>query len=140
MNTDNFIILSQTKCIFKTAGEDEKRTNVCEVLPKCFLPPYNRFEYNGHFLKPLKVHSLVNKLYIYLFIYLFTLKSVLENNDAEGVLPCLFKHKYEKKMDSKCRAELDHRELVSCYSQYFFTVYKQTPQQIRIYFENSKGN
>ena len=39
LNTYNFTTLSETNCKFKTAGKDDKRTNVCGVFPKFFLSP-----------------------------------------------------------------------------------------------------
>ena len=48
----------------------------------------------------------------FLYAKLIFSKDLLKTNDADGVLPCLYKNKYDHKMDPKCRAELDHRELV----------------------------
>ena len=50
---------------------------------------------------------------------------LLKTNDADGILPCLFKNKYDHKMDPKCRAELDHRELIEIKNYQFSSKFKK---------------
>jgi hypothetical protein len=37
----------------------------------------------------------------------------VSQGDSEGVLPCLIDHKNDPEMDGKCRASIEHWQLVS---------------------------
>ncbi|CAB4023099.1 Golgi apparatus 1-like isoform X1, partial [Paramuricea clavata] len=50
---------------------------------------------------------------------------LLKTNQADGILPCLFENKYDYKMDRKCRAELDHRELIELKDYKFSSKFKK---------------
>ncbi|XP_028417927.1 Golgi apparatus protein 1-like [Dendronephthya gigantea] len=65
---------------------------------------------------------------------------LLKKNDVDGILPCLYNNKYDHRMDKKCRAELDHRELIELKDYQFSSKFKKACRKdVQTHCINSKS-
>ncbi|XP_046842726.1 Golgi apparatus protein 1-like isoform X2 [Xenia sp. Carnegie-2017] len=59
----------------------------------------------------------------------FFCSDLLKRNDADGILPCLYNNKYDHEMDDKCRAELEHKQLIEMKDYRFSSKFKKACRQ-----------